>query len=198
MKLKQKTPNKLDKVLLTVHVIEFVLLSLLSAGALRQNNLNMLALREAVFVADKNGEGLGIALTELRDFVSTRMNTHLPKLGSEKAIQLKYSYERAVNSEQVRFQVQTSAVGVKAKNSCSGLKNELVKVECEQAYIKSNPVAPINASFPEEYSIEYVSPTWSFDLAGWLIIISFISGASLFARLTALMLAKKYIKKNYY
>lgn len=197
MKHKKSYIKKVDLLTLSVHLIVVVLLMLLSAGALRENNLKMLDLREKVFTADKSGENLDEALTELRDHVTTHMNAGLPKLGDQKAIQLKYSYERAVSAEQKRFQDESTLLSSNAKKSCASIKIELNKVECEQKYLKVNPVKPLKEIFPETYSIEFVSPKWSFDLAGWLILLTISVALVLLGRLTAIFLVRKYIRTYY-
>lgn len=195
--MKIKKQKIIDGISLIVHLLAVLIIGLFAAGALRQNNLKMLKLREEVFTADKSGVGVEEALKNLRDHVSAHMNTKLPKLGSEKAIQLKYTFERRISEETTRFQEETAAVSSAAKYSCKSSRNELSKVECEQAYIKTHPVSPISEVYPEQYSIEFVSPLFSFDLAGWLIIATFIMGLVLVARIVALKLATNKIKNLY-
>ena len=195
--MKNRKQKIIDLSTILVHLISILILSFMAAGALRQNNLNMLKLRDAVFIADKSGIGVEESLRSLRNYVSGHMNTELPKLGSEKAIQLKYSYDRKVSEELKRFQDESAAVSAKAKSSCTSLKTELLKVDCEQAYIKSHPVNPVADIHPEEYSIEFVSPVWSFDLAGWLIISAAGICLLFIARIVAIKSANGRIKKLY-
>lgn len=151
----------------------------LSVFALRENNLRMLELRDRVFKADEANSGLVEALEDLRNHVTSNMNSSLPKLGDEKAIQLKYSYERAIAKEQERYQKDLAQLSQDAKNACKNSADELSRVNCEQNYIKNNPVNELNKIYPEQYSIEFISPRWSFDLAGWLIIASFLTITSI-------------------
>lgn len=195
--MKIKKQKIIDVTTIVIHSVAVVIVSLFAAGALRQNNLTMLRLREEVFNADKSGVGVEEALKNLRDHVSTHMNTELPRLGDEKAIQLKYSYDRRVGDETKRFQDDTNALSEAAKSYCSSFKNEFSKVDCEQNYIKNNPVMPKAEIYAEEYSIEFVSPMFSFDLAGWLVIVSITLGISLIARIVALRLALVKIKYLY-
>lgn len=197
MKYKKKYIKKIDVYTLIVHFLAIVILVFLSVGALRQNNLEMLRLREEVFRADELGNGVESALFKLRGHVSSHMNTDLPKLESEKAIQLKYSYERAANLEQKRYQDESAKISQQARNNCAGISAQLSKVECEEKYIKENAVAPLVEIRPELYSIEFVSPRWSFDLAGWLIIAAGIVSILFVARVAAIVLSVKYLN-NYY
>ena len=64
-----------------VHPWYFLLLTVIFGGltvlGLRQNNERMITLREAVIVADKQGGDVESSLRELRQYVSTHMNTNL-------------------------------------------------------------------------------------------------------------------------
>lgn len=195
--MKNRKQKIIDLSTLLVHFIAILVLGFMATGALRQNNLNMLKLRDDVFTADKSGINVEESLRSLRNYVSGHMNTELPKLGSEKAIQLKYSYDRKVSEELKRFQDESAAISAKAKSTCASLKTELLKVDCEQAYIKSHPVNPVAEVHPEEYSIEFVSPVWSFDLAGWLIISATAAGLIFIARIVAMKSASGKIKRMY-
>lgn len=162
-----------------VQLIILLTLIGLSIFALRENNLKMLELRDRVFRADETNYGLVEALESLRNHVTSNMNSSLPKLGDEKAIQLKYSYERAIAKEQEKYQNNLTKLSQDAKNACKNSVDELSRVSCEQSYIKNNPVDELNKIYPEQYSIEFVSPKWSFDLAGWLIISTFLVAISM-------------------
>lgn len=197
MKIKNKYINKTDRITLALHFLSIILLILLSLGALRQNNLKMLELRDRVFEADKTGLELEKSLSDLRNHVTSHMNTELPKLGEQKAIQLKYSYERAVNAENQRFQNETNLISQKANEACANTKIGTERVNCEQNYIKNNPVEQKREILPLTYSVEFVSPVWSFDIAGYLMIATFLSVLFLLGRLIALRLAGKYLKANY-
>jgi len=194
--IKANKNTKTERIVFLIHFAVFLALVFISLGALRQNNLKMLELREAVFNADRSGQGIEESLFRLRDHVSNHMNSELPKLGDSKAIQLKYSYDRDVVKEQNRFNSETSSVGQQAKNSCSSIKNELSKVDCEQAYIEAHPVKPQENIYPERYSIEFVSPRWSFDFAGWSILVTALVGILLPVRYLVNKSSKKY-KKSY-
>lgn len=160
-----------SKVFISLCLIIWALSGVFTLFALRENNKEMLRLRDEVFLADKNDSNLDEALRRLQLYVTTHMNTSLPKVGDGKAIQLKYSYDRRVAEEQSRFQQETARVSQAAKLACGASVNELARVECEQKYIKSNPVQPAIEILPEQYSVEFVSPIFSFDRAGWSILV---------------------------
>lgn len=197
MKIKNKYIKKSDIFTLSLHFLSIVLLIFISIGALRQNNLKMLELRDRVFEADKTGVGIEQALKDLRNHVSSHMNSDLPKLGEQKAIQLKYSYERAVDKENKRYLDETNLLSQRAKDNCTSAKIGIERVTCEQNYIKNNPVKPKEEILPETFSTEFISPRWSFDLAGYLIIASVFNLLLFIARLISLKLTTKYLKNNF-
>src|SRR5579871_4679471 len=69
--------------------------------SLRANNEHMLGLRNAVFAADKSGNGVTTALQNLQAYVTTHMNTNLSTNNGSvyPPIQLQYTYQRLVQAE---------------------------------------------------------------------------------------------------
>ena len=154
----------------------WLLSGLLALYTLRQNNLTMLRKREAVFTADQSGVGLEETLRELQIYVTGHMNTRLPKLGDEKAVQLKYTYERLVAAEEARTSSERVRITNEATAICEASLPSVVltqRAACVQNYIAARPVAERN--IPEElYSFDFVSPVWSPDVAGWLVVFFFL------------------------
>ena len=68
-----------------------VMFGVVGVFGLRNNNLQMVQLRDKVFLADKNNANLPEAMKELKAFVFTHMN-------SSTKIELKYTYERAAEA----------------------------------------------------------------------------------------------------
>ena len=68
-----------------------VMFGVIGVFGLRNNNLQMVQLRDKVFVADKNNANLPEAMKDLQVFVFTHMN-------SSTKIELKYTYERAAEA----------------------------------------------------------------------------------------------------
>ena len=93
----------------------FLALALLSGTActlaLRQNNLNMIKLRDQVFVVDKANGDIEKALKDLREYVYAHMNTNLSSGNSIKPpIQLKYRYERLLEAEKQRVKTTNDKI----------------------------------------------------------------------------------------
>jgi len=143
--------------------------------ALRDNNQQMVKLRAAVFTADeKNGDIEG-ALTALRTFVYAHMNTNLAS-GSNAVkppIQLKYEYERLNAFNVAAYKAATTQVLDDAERICvaqyPGTVFSQPRSECAKAYGAAHPVT--QKTIPEDlYKFDFLSPTWSPDLAGWSIL----------------------------
>lgn len=160
--------------------------------AYRQNNVRMLELREAVFVADEQGGDVEGALRELRQHVYAHMNTNL--MAGENAIrppiQLKYTYERLVAAEQAG-KAGNADLYTQAQDHCEQLYPGAFygrdKLPCVREYLEQHGVVTDEeVHIPSElYKFDFVSPTWSFDLAGWSFIIAVFSLMLFGLRLTA-------------
>lgn len=149
----------------------------MSVGALRQNNIRMLELREAVYAADKTNGDTEAALRELREYVHAHMNTNLSanSNGIYPPIQLKYRYERLVAAEKNRVTRANAAIYTRAQEYCErrypvGLSGS-GRIPCIQEYVSQN--GEKEKDIPDAlYKFDFVSPRWSADLAGWSIILA--------------------------
>ncbi len=151
----------------------------ISGFFLRQNNLNMLELRDKVVKIDQdtgNIKKIEPALTELRDYVFTHMNASLPA-----PLELPGSFN--VSVEQARKKAEqsgsaNSSVYKKAQAECERVEIPLsVRAECIQNYVIANAKPGTDAQqldLPpkEQFVYNFVSPTWSFDLAGLAVVVS--------------------------
>ena len=163
-----------------VFLILFVASTLVSVYALRQNNLTMVKLRDVVYEVDKNAGDVNTALNNLRQYVYAHMNTNLSSGGNaiKPPIQLKYTYERLIEAAEKK--VNNSALYTEAANYCQEKIPASVsisgrgRVACVQDYILSHggkraPIIPTAL-----YQFDFVSPTWSPDLAGWSLVLTAI------------------------
>lgn len=161
-----------------VFLVLFILSAIMAIYSLRQNNLTMIRLREAVYEADKNGADVNKALNELRRYVHSHMNTDLSSGGNniKPPIQLKYTYERLTAAAQK--QASDSDLYTEAANYCQERIPASVsvsgrsRVDCVQEYILSRggsaaPAVPVGL-----YQFDFISPVWSPDLAGWSLVLS--------------------------
>lgn len=158
----------------------FLISAVAAIFALRANNQHMIELRSDVYAADKAGTGIEPALDKLRLYVYGHMNTNLSSGGNaiKPPIQLKYTYERLQSTADAA--ANNSTLYTTAENYCQAQIPASVSVSgrgrigCVQDYILSHggkAAAPIPVAL---YEYDFVSPLWSPDLAGWLVLFSII------------------------
>lgn len=150
-----------------------VVFGLISVFALRQNNLNMIKLRTAVYQADEQNGDIEGALRNLREYVYAHMNTSLTSGNNSiyPPIQLKHEYERLVaeraaasSNEEIYTQAQAEC----EKRFPAGLSGS-GRIPCIQEYVASRGAQ--TAEVPSElYQFDFVSPRWTPDLAGLSLI----------------------------
>lgn len=146
-------------------------------AALRQNNLQMASLRSEVYSADKDGSGVENALQHLQVYVTSHMNTDLS--GGPNApyppIQLQYTYDRAVQAagaaaSAANLQIYTAAQAYCERQDPTDFSGHN-RVPCVQQYIESHGATLPN--IPDSlYKFDFVSASWSPDLAGWSIVVT--------------------------
>lgn len=189
----QRSRRVLALVANIILILLFVGSASLAAYNLRQNNLKMLDLREAVFLADKDDGDTAAALSELQLFVVSHMNTTLPKLGSQKAIQLKYTYERRLAVEEARTSAARTALSNEATEYCQktfASASFAVRSQCVQDYFAARPVA--TTEIPKElYAYDFVTPLWVPDRAGLSLLAALFFGLVLILRLFSWLIVRK-------
>ncbi len=152
----------------------------------------MLELREAVFTADRDDGDTATALSKLQLFVVTHMNTTLPKLGEEKAIQLKYTYERRIDAEEARVSAARTALSSEATDYCQRTfagASFAVRSQCVEDYYTAHPVSSLE--IPKElYAYDFVTPLWVPDRAGLLILAAAFLGLVLLLRLISWLVVR--------
>lgn len=161
-------------------LVAAVVFAALAVSALRHNNLRALELRDEVLKVDRENGDTEAALKKLREHIYAHMNTNLATNTSVyPPIQLKYRYERLVAAEKARVEQSKSNVYNDAQVHCERTSPQSFygagRLPCIQAYIDSHPI-PAQAQeqpIPDAlYKFNFESPRWSFDLAGWSIILS--------------------------
>lgn len=163
----------------------FMVLALVSAvvcvAALRANNLRMVQLRNAVYAADEQGGDIEGALRRLREHVYGHMNTDLASGPNavRPPIQLKHTYERLVREQQARAGGSNSAIYTEAQQYCertipNGVSGG-VRLGCIQSYVKQRSPEDVQTVPKNLYQFDFVSPTWSPDLAGWSMVVTVLS-----------------------
>jgi len=148
--------------------------------SLRHNNLQMVALREAVYAADKAGDQVKIesSLYNLRVYVYNHMNTSLTS-GTDSVhppIQLQYTYERAQAAQQTLLGQNNAGLYHEAQQSCSAQQatSGAEAIACIETYVSAHGVQ-LSAIPDGMYKFDFVSAKWSPDLAGWSLVVTAIS-----------------------
>lgn len=172
---------------LYIFIIAVFLLALGVIG-MRENNLRMVELREQVLLADERNENVEKPLRELREHVHSHMNTDLSSgnIAIKPPIQLKSKYEQLVKQEQQRVDRANREIKEKGERVCAerfpagGLN--ISRVDCVADYTRVNTVEP--REIPSDlYKFDFISPTWSVDLAGLSLLGSLLFFAIFVTRL---------------
>jgi hypothetical protein len=169
---------------------------------LRSNYSHMVSLRNAVYSADQKNSGIELALQNLQSFVTHNMNTNLTTTnGVYPPIQLKYTYNRLVQAQSQQLaqeSTQNATLYTQAQAYCEAKYPSgyvINKVPCIDNYISAHGVnVSLNfQSIPASlYEFDFVSPSWSPDLAGWGLV-----AAVLFIGLfICLWIAEHFIRKR--
>jgi hypothetical protein len=166
------------------YVLVLLLLSVgVSVYSLRQNNITMISLRNDVYQADKNNGNVELALKNLQADVVAHMNTSLTTGNSSvyPPIQLSYTYERLVEASQTQTQNQNTQIYTDAQTYCQKLNpvdfSGHNRVPCIEQYVQNHGISVPNIQ-PSLYEFDFISPTWSPDLAGWSLVVSVLLAVS--------------------
>jgi hypothetical protein len=180
-KLKQNAINQKTLVIKPIYIAGFALtVTALCVFSLRANNEHMIKLRSAVYAADKNNINITLSLQDLQAYVTTHMNTNLDsgKGSVYPPIQLKYTYQRLLDSESAGVAQSNEQLYTDAQSYCqqevpTGFSGRY-RVPCIEQYVQSHDssLPTISTSL---YEFDFVSPTWSPDLAGWTLVAAIIS-----------------------
>ncbi|HLB66405.1 MAG TPA: hypothetical protein VJJ78_02320 [Candidatus Saccharimonadales bacterium] len=158
-------------------LVAFLISLAVSVHALRQNNLEMIRLRNQVTKVDKSGGDVEKALRKLREHIYSHMNTNLVSGPSsiKPPIQLKYRYERLVKAETAKASKSSADIYSAAQKICEQKYPESFsggpRVPCIADYVASHGVKV--KTIPDSlYKFDFVSPLWSPDLAGWGLVVT--------------------------
>ena len=197
MSRKKPPSHSLLYVPTTVLVSLCLVSGVISVFALRNNNLTMVRLRQDVFRTDQDNGDTETALRNLREFVYSHMNTNLHAgISSEAPIQLVGRYSRLVEQEKARVsavnanlqQVATATCEAQFPNKLSGGRLTCVQQYLANKGIRENPI-------PKElYTFDFVSPRFSFDLAGISLLLTIFFAVWLLGRLTLHLFLRSFMQ----
>jgi hypothetical protein len=175
----------------------------LTAWALRSNNLQMIEHSQRVVWADQYGSTaeLEAALNTLQDYVGHHMNTSLGSIG----IALQHTYDRAVQkavAESVQSQQLDIPPEVYAQYdaACASqlAAGEWHYTNCISSHIdyqgKNFDFSAPKLPLPELYYVNFTPPHLSLDLAGILVIIDFLLLLFIVCRLAFNLILRLIIK----
>ncbi len=195
------------KVVRAVKVWQLLILLAILIGAaaylLRQNNLEMVSLRDAVKVADEESGDVKLALTNLQHYVTAHMNTSLGD-----GIALQGSYKRAYDA--------AAQKALSAANPSSQIY-EQVELQCRPVFKRTHSfpaytqcareklstLAPGQDSLTnfappsaDLFKFNYVSPLWSPDLAGFTVLTAVFVGVLLVARIVGYLVLRAILRAH--
>jgi len=194
----KKIISKIYKVPYGVFLTLFVISGIVAVYGLRHNNQTMVQLRSEVYATDQAGGDVNGALNTLREYVYGHMNTNLSSGGNaiKPPIQLKYTYERLLEAQQQTASTSSGQIYTDAQAYCQAQIPANVsisgrgRIACVQDYVTGHGVktTPIPTGL---YQFDFVSPTWSPDLAGWSLVISGLTGLGFVASFMIQFLTKR-------
>lgn len=166
----------------TAFLISMILFAVSVGGmivALNANSRGAKSRYDNLIAVDAAGGDVEAALAELREFIYGHMNTTIGSpTGVYPPIQLKGTYDRLVAAEEARIKSANSQLYDEATVHCESLfpaGNLPGRAECVSSYVAERGV--VGNSVPDGlYKFNFASPTWSPDLAGWLIVATVVLG----------------------
>ncbi|MFO0971108.1 MAG: hypothetical protein U0520_02020 [Candidatus Saccharimonadales bacterium] len=186
-----------------LHVKSWQLVLLLVAGVLctvfllRQNNLRMVALREAVVAADKNGADVTGALERLNYHVFHHMNTKIVR-----PVELVNTYNRQAQAViEAANKNSGRDVYAEATAACERRGIPLASIaQCAAEYaVTNNPgVGPQQIVLPDKnrFIYSFASPLWTPDLAGFSLLLTGVVLLWLLGRILEYVLVRLVIRKR--
>jgi hypothetical protein len=187
----KKILQKISQISARIWLYLFIAATLICVLALRHNNQTMVTLRNEVYAADKDNKDVNAALNKLRGYVYGHMNTNLSSGNNniKPPIQLKYTYQRLYDGQLSQVEQANQQIYTDAQNYCQSINNAYfgtTRVPCVQNYVINHGVKAADIKIPAGlYQFDFISPSWSPDLAGWSLVISIIFFAAFLLRLAS-------------
>ena len=196
--------NNLQRVKTWQLVILLIIASFVAASFLRLNSIGMVHRREAVIVADKEGNQDDIIsrLYDLQRYVSSHMNTDLGR-----GVYLESSYNRDIQKWQ-ESQYGTSNpngnIYKKAQEVCAPqfsrysysylqcTTNELAKYPAA-----ADPATDTSKPRQEAYIHSFTAPMWTPDFAGWSVLVCLFILLLIIVRIVSMAVLQMLLRKHY-
>ena len=166
-------------------MLAFVVLLLVSAFFLRQNNLHMISLRDRVQQADQQDKSIQQSMTNLRNYIAAHMNTGM----GEQGVYLQYSYQRAYDAAVAQAVAAGGSSAVIYKDADQTCQNQFGKAaygvytQCVTDKVIASGAPAISTPPADLYRFNFVSPAWSPDLAGFTLLATILVALLLLGRM---------------
>lgn len=181
--------HRLQRVKTWQLLVVFILLLVLSATFLRINNIGMIERRDAVIVADKEGDMYVIQnrIYDLQAYSSSKMNA------STGPIYLTEQYKRDAEKwveERRHDSVGQETIYAKADKICKerffGYSQAYVQCVANEIEAMPNTLGQkdeVELPNPALYKVEFASPDWSPDFAGFSVLTTALLGLYILLRM---------------
>lgn len=160
-------------------IIIFLALAYGAISARANNHREAVARASAIVAADQNGEPTAPLLSALKSYISKHTGSSIIlKLGGS------YARAQAAATASTKSQEITGQLYAEGQATCASKADSLVQARCVQAYVtarlKALSIAPVSPPpNPNDYTISYSAPEFTFDTAtilGGLSILSLLGG----------------------
>jgi hypothetical protein len=174
-----------------------------SAFLLRQNNLEMIRLRAAVEQADQQNGDVAKAVLNLQHYVSSHMNTDLGE-----GLALQYSYQRAYEAAVQQAASSTNpqaALYSRVEEECRPVfqRTQSFPAYTQCAHDRLSQLAPgqdalsgLKAPPADLYKINFASPIWSPDAAGFAVVVTIIVTLMLIGRVASYLILRAILRSH--
>jgi hypothetical protein len=168
--------------------ILLIVLIVLSVFFLRQNNLHMIELRNLVAQADEQNRDIPKAVTDLRNYIASHMNTGM----GDRGIYLEHSYRRAYEAAVSRATSGSTAGATIYRQADQDCQSAFPKASAFSAYVQcmTDKVAatgiaggPVTPPSSDLYRFNFISPAWSPDVAGFTLLAAVLLAVLLMGRM---------------
>lgn len=185
-------------------MVLLVIVGFVSATFLRLNSIGMVQRRDAVIVADQEGNQDTIInrLYDLQRFVASHMNT-----GLSKGVYLESSYNRDLQTWQETSYGDANPNGniyEKAQEVCAPQFTRYSNAyllcttsELEKYPAAKDPATDTSKPRQETYIHNFSSPLWTPDFAGWSVIAFSVIVLLIVVRLVSVAVLQLLLRRHY-
>jgi hypothetical protein len=184
-------------------IVLLVFLGAASAFFLRQNNLQMIELKNLVKKADEDNKDIDKALLNLQHYVANHMNTDLGG-----GVALQNTYERAytaVVQAAAHSSNPNAAIYTQVEAECQPIfrRTHSFPAYTQCAHDKLSQLSPgqdalanLKTPSPDLYRFNYASPLWSPDLAGITVVLTLFVALVLIFRLVTYYILRAILRSH--